>query len=438
MVAGAGMLGAALGFGASRANQYYRAYDEDRGQLFNRYSSRRRFAKRKPPVRRLRVVNRLPARGGRRRKSTIYKKTRSQNGVSKRLKIKRKMPMARAPPRMQKNILYPASFATTLFVGEPRHTVGTGHDLQIGNMVYRLGPRSSSDAYSSFEVWRMTSLAATADGTGTVTGDVGIGTNHFDGSTTQADILSGADQSKLLRIQDGSHSLCETKPHYMKATGAIHRDINPTAYVAGFSINLQFLSYRQVKQQLCVRLVRIKQQALEDQWGQSSPGSATKTLDVICSMVNSQKTIDPQEFEILYETKTILPGYAPGAAHPKETRVKRYLPTSYLMSNARKVYSHSTSEWGAELTPTSKRDNGCFNHCFLVYSVRPIQQDITAPRLSQTAPQGGSATLSLTDTFEGGTDSNVQGANTSALFRVNGTLKTFWRAAAVRRVNPAS
>lgn len=435
-MSGAGLLGAALGFGASRANQYYRTFDEDRGRQFRRGGPVHGRRRRPPPARLRLVPNVRRASQGRARKTTQYRSKRSQNGHKKRIKIKRKMPMARAAPRMQKNILYPCTFKTTMFVGTPVHTVGADSDLQLGNMVYRLGPLSKDNAHSAFEIWRMTSLAKTSDGTGTTLTDLDVGTNHFLGTGTQADIISGANQSKCLQTATSVSNAVQTVPHYMKATGQIHRDFNPTAYVAGFNINLQFLSYRQTKQQLCLRLIRVSRQALEDIWGQTQPGSATKTLDLMCAAVNSQKHLDRNEFEVLYENKVILPGYAPGAAHPKEVRIKKFLPCSYIQTHAKKVYSHSLTEWGGELTPTSKRDNSAFNHVFCTYSVRPLQSEVMAYRTDQHAPGATTnQTLAITDAFEGASGSALRGANTSARFRVNGTLTTHWRAMAIKRLN---
>jgi hypothetical protein len=424
--------GAALGGLASRAHSYYRRRDEDRGHIH------RRGIRRKPKPRGKRKLTLISSFKPKRAGKKVTKFTKGMNGGLKKTTTKNKKGTYRPSKHINKHILYPNSFKTTMYVGTPANTLGAGSDTQLGNMLFRLGPLSQDDAHSAFEIWRMVSLAKTADGSGNTTADLDVGTNSLSGTSNSTDIIDGTNQSKCLQTGTSSASTVQTLTHYMTSTGAIHRDFNPNHQVSGFTIDLKFLSYRQCKQALCVRLIRLRNEACEDQWGQSEAGSSTKGLSLMCGMVNSQKHIDPNTYDVLYECKTILPGYAPGAAHPKMTRVKKWYPCNYTITTAKRVYSHSTSQWGGELTPLTKRDNGYYNQVFLCYSVRPIQNQIIAFRDGQEAPGGtGSSNLYTMDAFEGASGSSDRGKNTSARFRVSGILRTHYKCQAVKRVNVA-
>ena len=449
MVFGAAAAGAAAGMAASRFGLYRSTLDEDDGHIFRRgrggrllRGGRGRGARRRraPAPRRRRPASHLG--NPRRLRGKQYRVKKSANGDRKVSMHKRKRPVVKFDKGVTKTILYPNSFKVMNYVGKINNFNGdSGGDTvpttQVGNMLFRNSERSIDSNHSAWECWRLTALAKTSSG-GTPTALLDIGTNHFAATTTEADIKSGANQSRALTIVTGSKTALKTLEHYTKCTGTPRHDINPNHVISGFGIDLQFISLRQFKQQLSVKLIRLKSQATEDQWGQSTAGSATKTFDLVAGMVNSQRWVDSNEYEVLWSMKTILAPYSPGAAQPKITRCKKFLKCSYTMTKAKRTFTSSTSDYGAEFAPVQKRDNSYYNQVYLVYSVRPLADQVLAYRTGITAADGtGGANLDIIDNIAGAAAGTQLGLNTSARFAVNGTCTMHGRCQAVRRMNAA-
>lgn len=432
----AGLAGAGLGAGISQARKYSQKLDPDKGTIYRKAKGKAKKARGKSYKKKR--TSTAVVKGHKRvgRKKVRFTK-KGLNGNRKRVAYKNKPGVAKFSKQVQRNLLFPNCFKVTNYVGTISNTIGSGSDVQLGNMKYRLTNASYTDDYAQWEIWRMTSLAKTFNsGEDAVDTPLSVGTNSFTSSSTQADIISGVAQSKCLSNVNASQELVQTNPHYTRCNGTPNFDLNPNYLISGFNINLQFLSFRQCKQQLCVRLVRIKNQALEDCWGQSRAGSATKTLDIMCGMVNSTHHIDPNEYEVLYECKTIIPGFNPGASHPKQTTVKKYLPVNYMMTQSKKKYHHDLTKWGGQFSPYHVNDTSYFNQVFLTWMVRPIQGLIMATRTDQQAPNlTGGSNLEIIDSFAGAGHDVVRGKNTSARVRVNGTLTTYGRCQAVKRLH---
>lgn len=443
MVFGAAAAGAAAGVAASRLGLYRSTLDEDEGRIYrgvNRRAGKHAFLrKRRKPHRGLpRPRNR--ARGFGRMRGRQYRVKKSANGDRKVSMHKRKRPVVKFDKGITKTILYPNSFKIMNYVGKINnfngdHGTDTVPSTQVGNMIFRKVEPSKDNNHSAWECWRLTALAKTTS-SGTPTALLDIGTNHFPATTTEADIKSGANQSRCLTIVANKQDELQTLEHYTKCTGTPRHDINPNHLVSGFAIDLQFLSLRQCKQQLSVKLIRIKSQATEDVWGQSQPGSAVKTFDLVAGMVNSQRWVDSNEYEVLWSMKTILPPYSPGAAHPKITRCKKFLKCSYTMTKAKRTFTSSTSDYGAEFAPVQQRDNSYYNQVYLVYSARPLSDRVMATRTGmQSADGAGASNLEVIDSFPGAAAADALGLNTSARFAVNGTCTMHGRCQAVRRMN---
>lgn len=429
----AGALGAGLGIGANRAQRHVQKLDPDKGTIYRkRTGARKRVRGRSIRTKRTNVTVKNVKRVG---KKKVRFTKKSANGTRKRINYKNKKGVAKFSKQVQQNILFPSTFKVTNYVGTIANTLGSGSDLQLGNMKFRLTNASYDDNYAQWEIWRMTSLAKTFAGD-EVTAPLDVGTNTFTGTATSADIISGANQAKCLSNVNASHEAVQTNAHYTRCNGTPNFDLNPNYLVSGFKINLQFMSFRQCKQQLCVRLVRIRSQALEDCWGQSHAGSATKTLDLMCGLVNSNQHIDPNEYDVLYECKTVMPGFSPGATQPKITRVNKYLPVNYMMTQSKKKYQYDLTKWGGQFSPYHVNDTSYYNNVYLTWAVRPIQQFIMTTRTDLQAPGDvGASNLEVIDSVGGTAHNAVRGFNTSARVRVNGTLTTYGRAQAIKRLH---
>ena len=392
----------------------------------------------------VRAANRLAAQGGARIPRKIYSRGKTQNGGHKTTMLKPKRKTHKFSKPVQKNVLYPNTAKVITHLGLIDHFSGasgasTVPSTQLGNSRFRLSHRSADFNHAAWECVRLTALAKTNSADGTPTAQLSVGTNYFAASAVEADILS-TEQSRILTQAGDSHTKVETLDHYVSCTGTPRFDINPNHLVCGVAIDLEFMSDRQIKQRLNVKVIRLKSQALEDRWGQSKAGSTDLSFDLYAAMVNSQRQIDPNEFEVLYDHTSMLPQLSTTGAPPKVTRVKKYLPLSYTMTQAKKTWSSSTSDYGSQLKPVQQRDNSYYNQIYLVYSVLPIQSYVYGTRTQQTAPNAAGANLDIVDRFTEGTDpSNIPGFNTSGRFRVRGRATTYIRAQAMRRMNtPAS
>lgn len=444
-------VGAGLGVLANRYARHRQIQDADYGQLYRMPSTRMRVAARRIQARhRGRAARgrfpahaqsmqgrpRIPRRGG----GKVYRKGKTQNGGHKTTMHKPKRKTHKFSKPIQKNVLYPNTAKIITHLGDIRHFSGssgasTTATTQLGNSLFRLAHRSKDYSHSSWEVVRLTALAKTNDATGTPETQLSVGTNYFASSAVEADILS-TEQSRILTNAGDSSSAVETLSHYSSCTGTPRFDINPNHLVCGVAIDLEFLSARQIKQRLNVKIVRIKSQALEDRWGQSKAGATALSFDLFAQMVNSQRHIDPNEFEVLFDHTSMLPQLSTTGAPPKVTRVKKYLPLSYTMTQAKKTYSGNSGDYGAQLKPVQQRDNSYYNQLYLVYSVIPVQTLVFGTRTDQTAPNAAGASVDVVDSFTEGTEpSNTPGFNTSARFRVRGRASTYIRAQAMRRMN---
>lgn len=439
------LVGAGLGAGASQYQKYSRTIDPDGGQRYYKGGGRRRVTARvrgrSLPVRRPRADNKakIIQRAWRRKKSYGGKKKyytkRSNQGYKKQLQYKPKRRMPRYPSLVKKSILYPCPAVVTLFVGNGVTRSGSGAEVVMGNMNYRPLSESKSDDFSAFEVYDVTSLS----GNSTSSNNQGehkllIGTQIITGSNVQSEILgaqenASTNRSKILTNGVSSDTDLLTVGHYISCTG-LNGEASPNYLIAGFSINLQFQTMRQVDQMLCVRLVRVKQEALEDCWGQSAEGSTTLTGQNIANMVNSQYHINREKYEIVYQCRTTLKGQSAGGPQPKAVKIKKYIPCSYMSTRARKSWTATVDHYGANMKPIYKIEDGRFNKCYVVVTVRPLCEQVMA---SSTASNSGN----FISNYNGiqGSGTGAAGQKVSACAYVNGICKTHYRFQSVLRAN---
>lgn len=441
------LAGAAAGLGASRYQNYAMKFDPDGGARYFRSgikSSRRKYAAdRRRVIRGGKAIGSIRARKIQRvfRKKRLTKKTqhytkRSNQGLKKTIQSRPKRGMVKYRKPVQKSILYPNKATVTVWVGLGVTRSGSGANIILGNVNYRPMSESKNDDYSAWEIYDLCSLS----GDSTTDNNQGaqkllVGTQLISGTSTQAEILGAQDgastsRSKILTNGVASNTSLLTLDHYVKCTGINNPHVNPNYMISGFSIDLQFQTLRQVDQMLCVRLVRVKQEALEDCWGQSTEGSDTLTGQNVANMVNSQYHINREKYEILYQCRTTLKGQQPASAQPKPIRVKKYIPCSYMSTRARKSWTASTSEYGGNMKPVYKEEDGRFNKCYCVVTVRPLSEQVLA--WSQASNSGN-----FVGNYAGvaGSGSGAAGQKTSAAAYINGLVKTHYSFQSVLRLN---
>ena len=436
------LAGAAAGLGASRINKYIRTLDEDRGQRFFKARTKLRRAVRgqmHPSRARNSAARVLQTRFRARKyaKSNVIRKTRrNANGGKKYSKYRPKTKTVKFSKRVNRSILYPNKSATTVFVGNISHTQGTTPNLQLGNMKFLPMNASIDSDHSAFMVVRCTSLGGNStDSNLQGAGKLQIGQFQLDGTSTDADIKSGTNKSKILVNQPLSSTQLQTLSHYVKNTGLPNLRVNPNHICSGISINLQFIPCRPVDQTVCVRLVRVKYEALEDRWGQSKTGSDQLSYQNVANLVNSQNHINREVYEIIYQCKTNLRGYQAGAKYPRAVKIKKYVPLNLMLTQAKRQWSANDQDFGANLKPTYEVENGYFNQIYCVITVKPNQSQI--PVFFDNASIAGQTNLTLINRIpaQTPTSSSQDGIVGNAMASVNGIVKTYYQSQNCLRTN---
>lgn len=434
------LTGAAAGLGASRLNKYIRTLDPDRGARFFKSRTRMRRYRRgqtyKPTSAAARIIQ-TQFRARRYGKTNVIRKTqRNSNGGKKRSNYRPKAKTVKFGKRVNRSILYPNKSATTVFVGQISHTQGTTPNLQLGNMKYLPLNESQDVNHSAYMVIRCTSLGGNSvEANLQGAGKLQIGQFELAGSSVNEDIKDGTNKSKILVNQTRSSTAVETLTHYVKNTGLPNLRVNPNHICSGVSINLQFLPCRPVDQTICVRLVRVKYEALEDKWGQSKTGSDSLSYQNVANMVNSQNHINKEVYEIIYQCKTNLRGWQPGSKFPRAVKIKKYIPLNYMLTQAKRQWSANDQDFGANLKPTYEIEDGYFNQIYCVITVKPNQSQI--PVYYDNASTGGLTNLTLINRIPAQTPSSTasDGILGNAMASINGIVKTYYQSQNCLRTN---